>query len=859
MKLCRTVAVAFLAPLALAAVHAQKVYTPEEYRKAERWMSYNTQPLVKHTVSGIAYLPDGRVFYRDPDGTATHYFIADPKTGKIVPAFDNAKLAAALSKASGYAVEANHPGISAYTPNAGGFTVDLYGATYQCNPDSTMCKAEAKPAAQQPVQKANGQPPATGGSATQGTGNAQMTVSPNDRTRTQNVATKPGVTRPSRPALGRSKAPFDASPDKTMVAFIRDWNLWVRDQRSGEERQLTTDGVKDFGYATDNAGWTHSEAPILVWSPDSKKIATFQQDQRKTGFMYLVPVTHRHPDLEQWRYPLLGDKDVTMIQPVVIDVPSGKVTRLKMEPEQHRSTLCDDVSCRGGAGWDDVQFAPDGKHLALVTTSRDHKDEELRVADTDTGDVRDVFHEHADSYYESGQDKVNWRYLPESNEFLWYSERSNWGQMYLYDLRTGKLKNEVTHGDGPVTQVLRVDGKNRVIYFLATGKEAGQDPYFTHYYRVGFDGKGQTSLTPEAADHAVTPAEDGSTFVDVYSTVNTPRVAVLRDNGGKVLATLAKQDISALQAAGWKAPEPITVKARDGKTPLYGFLWKPTNFDASKRYPLVDYVYPGPQTGSCGSRSFSPSHGDDQALADLGFVVVCIDGMGTPLRSKSFHDFYSHAETMGDDTIPDQVSGIKDLAARDPWIDLNRVGIWGHSGGGGATASAMFTYPDFFKVGIAESGNHDNREYEDDWDEKYGGLEVGNDTPQDNYNAQAAQNHAKNLKGKLLLAHGTMDDNVPPNNTLLVVDALIKANKDFDLILFPNAHHGYGEASQYMTRRRWDYFVKNLAGGTPPVNYQMQPYSALMGAYTADGPADGLPAGLPDGSQVDSGEDDRSH
>ena len=838
MKLCRTVLLAALAPLALSAVQAQKVYTAEDYRNAERWMSYNTQPLVKHTVSGIKYLPDGRVFYRDPDGTETRYLIADPKSGQITPAFDNAKLAAALSKASGYTVEANHPGVSAYTPNADGFRVEFYGTNYQCSGDGNVCKAVAKPGAQEPAQKASGQPPATGTSATQGTGNAQMNANSTDATRTQGVVAQPGKSRPARPAPGRSKAPFDVSPDKTMAAFLRDWNLWIRDEKTGEERQLTTDGVKDFGYATDNAGWTHSEAPILVWSPDSKKIATFQQDQRNTGFMYLVPVTNRHPDLEQWRYPLLGDKDVTTIQPVVLDVASGKITRLKMEPEQHRSTLCDDVSCRGGAGWDDVQFAPDGKHLALVTTSRDHKDEELRVADTETGEMRDVFHDHVDSYYESGQDKVNWRYLPETNEFLWYSERTNYGQMYLYDLRTGKLKNAITHGDGPVTQVLRVDEKNRVIYFLATGKEAGQDPYFTHYYRAGFDGKGQTSLTPEAADHAVTPAEDGSTFVDVYSTVNTPRVAVLRDNDGKVLVPLAKQDISGLQAAGWKAAEPITVKARDGKTPLYGFLWKPTNFDASKKYPLVDYIYPGPQTGSCGSRSFTPSHGDDQALADLGFVVVCIDGMGTPLRSKSFHDFYSHAETMGDDTIPDQVSGIKDLATRSPWIDLDKVGIWGHSGGGNATTSAMFGFPDFFKVGIAESGNHDNREYEDDWDEKWGGLEVHNDTPQDNYNTQAAQNYAKNLKGKLLLAHGTMDDNVPPNNTLLVVDALIKANKDFDLVLFPNAHHGYGEASQYMMRRRWDYFVRNLAGGTPPLNYQTKPYAAVIQSYYADGPAD---------------------
>jgi dipeptidyl aminopeptidase/acylaminoacyl peptidase len=421
--------------------------------------------------------------------------------------------------------------------------------------------------------------------------------------------------------------------------------------------------------------------------------------------------------------------------------------------------------------------------------------------------------------------------LPASNEFLWYSERSDWGQMYLYDLATGQLKNQVTHGDGPVTQVLHVDEKNRVLYFLATGKEKGPDPYFTHYYRVNFDGTNQQLLTPENADHAITPSPDGASFVDVYSTRETPETAVLRDNTGKLIATLAHQDISRLLAEGWKPPTPITVNARDGKTPLYGFLWKPTSFDASKKYPIVDYVYPGPQIGSCGSRSFSPASNDDQALADLGFVVVCIDGMGTPFRRKSFHD--AHADTpaeMGEATIPDQVAGIKQLAAEDPWIDINRVGIWGHSGGGNATASAMFHYPDFFKVGWSESGNHDNRDYEDDWDEKYAGLEVIGPNGEDNYEAQANQNYAGNLKGHLMLVHGTMDDNVPPTNTLMVVQALMNANKTFDMLMVPNAHHGYGEQSQYIMRRRWDYFVRYLAGGIPPENYQMKSYDDVIRA-----------------------------
>ena len=298
---------------------------------------------------------------------------------------------------------------------------------------------------------------------------------------------------------------------------------------------------------------------------------------------------------------------------------------------------------------------------------------------------------------------------------------------------------------------------------------------------------------------------------------------------------VAKQDISKLLATGWQPPTPITVKGRDGKTPLYGFLWKPTHFDAGKKYPIIDYVYPGPQTGSCAGRSFRAASGDNQALAELGFVVVCIDGMGTPWRSKSFHEAYY--ANLGDNTLPDQVAGLKDLAAQYPFIDLDRVGIWGHSGGGNATGAAMLHYPDFFKVGIAESGNHDQRDYEDDWAEKWAGIEVKNPDGTTNYDSQANQNFAKNLKGHLLLAHGTMDDNVPPNNTLLLVDALIKANKDFDLLLIPNVPHGYGPAGQYMTRRRWDYFVRNLAGNTPPNEYQMKPYSAIQAAI-AMGPSD---------------------
>ncbi|HEY5060781.1 MAG TPA: prolyl oligopeptidase family serine peptidase, partial [Gemmatimonadaceae bacterium] len=468
---------------------------------------------------------------------------------------------------------------------------------------------------------------------------------------------------------------------------------------------------------------------------------------------------------------------------------------------------------------------PDASHLAFVSTSRDHRHEQLRIADATTGAIRNVFDETVATQFESGNGRVNWHVLPASNEVIWFSERDNWGQLYLYDLASGKLKHQITTGEGNVTQLLRIDDKNRTLYFQAVGKELGRDPYFRHFYKIGMDGKGLTLLTPENADHDVSLSPSGRFFSDTYSRPDVPQTTVVRDTNGAVVVAVEKADISRLLATGWKPPIPITVKARDGKTDLYGLMYVPSTLDSTKKYPIINHVYPGPQTGSVGSRSFSAGRGDAQALAELGFVVVEVDGMGTPWRSKAFHDAYY--ANMGDNTLPDQVTAMQQLAARYKWIDIDRAGIYGHSGGGFATADAMFRYPDFFKVGIAESGNHDNRTYEDDWGERYQGLEQHNG-PSSNYDDQANENLAKNLKGKLLLAHGTMDNNVPPVNTLLVVDALIKANKDFDLLMLPNQAHGYGTESNYMTRRRWDYFVKNLLGAEPPKEYNLGPKTSRV-------------------------------
>jgi dipeptidyl aminopeptidase/acylaminoacyl peptidase len=610
----------------------------------------------------------------------------------------------------------------------------------------------------------------------------------------------------------------DFSPDGKRAVFLRDWNLWVREIATGAEKQLTTDGVKDYGYATDNAGWIHSEHAILVWSPDSKKLATFQQDQRKTGEMYTVSSRIGHPQLETWKYPLVGDKDVTMIERVIIDVDAAKVTRLKMPPDQHRSSLCDNLVCE--AGWEDVQWAADGKTLVFVSTSRDHKMETVRIADAATGAVRDVFSETVPTFFESGYGHVNWRYLSKRNEILWFSQRENWGNLYLYDAGTGKLKHAVTQGDWNVDEVLRVDQETGEMILTGTGRESSEDPYYRRVYSANLDGKHLKLLTAEDADHVATVSGDGKFIVDIYSTPQKPQVMLLRDGSGEMIEELAHGDITRLQAAGWIAPETFHVKGHDGKTDVYGLLFRPANLNPALKYPIIDYIYPGPQSGSFGTHGFQASRADSNALAQLGFAVVQIEGMGNPKRSKAFHDEY--LKDIGINAIPDQISGIRELAQRYSWIDLDRVGMWGHSGGGNATVATMLRYPDFVKVGIAESGNHENRNYEDDWDEKWVGLLETKADGTTNYDSQTNARYAANLKGKLMLAHGMLDDNVPVSTTMLLIDALEKANKDFALVIFPEAHHGYGPtASAYMMRRRWDYFITELMQATPPHEFAM--------------------------------------
>ncbi|HTD40624.1 MAG TPA: DPP IV N-terminal domain-containing protein [Mucilaginibacter sp.] len=764
-------AMPFLALAVTVSAQQGPQLTAKDYEHAESFLNYNTAPLIDHDGVRAEWLPGDKFWYRTLTAKSSEFILVNAAKGTRSAAFDQQKLASSLSKATGKQYDADKLPFTTI-----GFSADSKAVMFEVDGKQWSCDLqtyECKPDNSKIISGGRGR----GGRRNRGGAGLEV-----------------------------------ASPDGTKAAYIKDYNLWVRDTKTNKETQLTTDGIKDFGYATDNAGWKSGDGPIVRWSPDSKKIATFKQDQRNVSDMYLVSTNVGKPKLRAWKYPLPGDKEVAMIHRVIINVDEPKLIKLQIDPDPHRATLSDDIASSGT--FDDVDWSPDASQLAFVSTSRDHKTEKVRIADAATGKVREVFEESVPTQYESGWGTINWHYLQKTNEIIWFSERDNWGHLYLYNATTGKVKNQITKGDWVVTQLLKVDEKNRVLYFIAGGLEA-ENPYFSQLCKIGFDGKHFSVLTPETGNHDIVLSPSEKYFIDTYSKPDEPGMTVLRDLNGKLITNLEKTDISRLEATGWHAPTPVKLKAHDGKTDIYGLVFTPTQVDPNKKYPVIDYIYPGPQGGSVGNWSFAASRGDNQALAELGFVVVMLEGTSNPIRSKSFHDM-SYGN-MAENTLPDQITGIKQLAEKYTYMDTTRVGIWGHSGGGFATATAMFRYPDFFKVGISESGNHDNRNYEDDWGERYDGLASNS-----NYDAQANENYAKNLKGKLMLAHGLMDDNVPPQNTLLVVEALEKANKDYDLVVFPNAAHGYGGFSPYMMRRRWDYFIKNLLGGTPPQEYQLK-------------------------------------
>ncbi len=602
------------------------------------------------------------------------------------------------------------------------------------------------------------------------------------------------------------------SPNKRWAAYVKEYNLYLRDVSTGTMLQLTNDGVAGWDYATPlpslrvmvDQGTEEVKQPAAVfWSPDSSKLVTYRLDSRNSGrftSLQFVPPDQLRPRAFTYVYPLPGEV-LAKAEPIIFDIQSGK--RIDVQ-----SALLE-LPFQDGPGFD---WFADSKSFHYDDDARGFKAKELRVVDASTGEQKVLVREQADSYVDPGE--TFYRFVEATGEILWSSERDGWNHLYIYNRKTGQLENQITQGPWVVRGIEHIDEKNRRVYFMANGREKGEDPYQAHLYGVGLDGKGLQLLSPENANHSVSVSPDGTFFVDNYSRPDLPGEAVLRrTKDGSEVRVLEKTDASELLKTGWKFAEPFQGKAADGTTDLYGLIWRPSNFDAAKKYPIVEFVYTGPQ-GFFVPKNFAGTLGL-QSMAELGFVVVMVDGRGTAGRSRAFHQF-SYRNLGG--SFEDHVAMIKQMAERYPYLDATRVGVFGTSAGGYGAAHAMLAFPEFYKVGVSTSGDHDARLDKAWWNEAYQGYPV-----QDDYAAQSNVTMAARLQGHLLLEHGDIDDNVHPVETIRFVDALMKANKNFDMLFVPNMFHGEsGEHALYLVRRRWDYFVQYLLGVTPPANFEIK-------------------------------------
>lgn len=618
-------------------------------------------------------------------------------------------------------------------------------------------------------------------------------------------------------AAAPSGNPLDVvSPDGKLAVSQRGHDLWAVSLSDGREWPLTTDGAPDHRYGAGPAATGNGTLlrkiglpylpPAVAWSPDSSKVLAHRTDERAVRQTHLIearPADGSAPQLHTQRYAYAGDEHLPLAELVVLDVAEGAVVRAQAEPL--RMPQASPIT----AGW--AWWAPDGSAVYYLDQPRDLRTLALRRLDPTTGEVTTVLSESGDTRVEPNQflfEPPIVRVL--ADQVLWYSQRDGWGHLYRYDLRTGALLGQVTSGPWAVRQILRVDEVDQVVYVVASGL-VDEDPYRRTVCRVGLDGSGFTRITDDHLDHVVTVSPDQQCFLDSASTVDSPPVTTVRDWSGQVLVELERADVSRLEATGWTAPERFRVTAADGVTDLYGVLYRPRNFDPARHYPVVDPLYPGPQVTRV-APSFDPGGMglDAEPLAALGLVVVALDGRGTPGRSKAFHDA-SVGNLADAGSLADHVAALEQLARTRPWMDLDRVAAFGHSGGGFAAARAMLDHPDVYSVGVALSGSHDARFFNPGFVETYDGA--------DNPTAWARTSNvelADRLSGKLLLIHGELDDQVHPDHTLRLADRLIAAGKDFELLLVPGAEHTFLDCLAYVRTRCWDFLVRELLGSQPP-------------------------------------------
>ena len=601
------------------------------------------------------------------------------------------------------------------------------------------------------------------------------------------------------------------SPDGKLQAFICDYNLFVRHLKTGEELQLSLDGRHKYEYAStygwsdlmEGEGGSRPENLFVNWSPDSRKLLTYIADLTMAEKMYLLDFSIDslfRPKLLSYYRGSPGDTTVVWYRPVIFDLDKGAEIHLDIGPVPHFIGVS-------------FQWTEDSDSLFALHAHRGFKKADVVKIDTKTGTSRVLISETSDTSVEYSN--LIMRRI--GDELLLFSSKaSGWHHLYLYDWQSGELINPITKGEYVVKSLFHIDEENELIYFIAAGREPDRSPYYNHLYRVGFDGKDVTLLTPENAHHQVSMSPCKKYFVNNYSRVDLPTVSLLRklESGHKVFE-ISRADANDLLASGWTPPLTFTAKGRDGITDIYGVIYQPENFNPRKKYPIIDYTYTGPHT-SIAPVSFSNALFNIQnPLRAFGFAVLVVDGMGTANRSKAFRDV--SYMNMGY-SLDCHVTAIRQLAAQHNWIDTTRVGIYGHSAGGYDAGRAMLKYPDFYKVGVASAADHDHRMEKVWWPEMYMGYPVG-----DFYHEQSNVTNAHKLQGHLLIAHGAIDENVNPSATYKLAEYLIRAGKDFDMLILPGTNHSFGRADgDYFTKVRWNYFIRYLLPAEPVLHYQLE-------------------------------------
>ena len=800
------------------AVHAQQPVVNANWALSDKFSNSNLRPYIYTSTVAPRWIgKSDSMWYNWKDRNGSRFMLVVPATRTKQPLFDHARLAAALTTAHRKPVDRNNLPFTTVT-----FTEDHHSVRfmvdslrYEWNLRTNTLKSLGRPSREE-LQRERAQAAQGGGG---GGGGGQFG--------------------------GGNNADFrNYSPDSTAYVYAMNHNLYLVETKGDTTPvQITRDGVEHYSFGWRDTtqvqqqddddeeeggqrGGRNRDPRVranVTWSPDSRAFVVPRNDSRKVKDLYLVNVlVDPRPKLSSYKYAMPGEENVAQQEVWTFTRGEKDVKRVKVDRWKDQRLF-------------DLHFPVNAEKLRMVRRDRLQRNLELIEIDLKSGSTRQLLAESTENAY---LERQNVRYVKSGGDFIWWSERSGWGHYYLYD-HNGRLKHAITQGDWRAEQIVDVDSVRRVLWFRGVGRENGEDPYLRHLYRVPVDGGAIALLDAGEADHNSTLSPSKQFIVDPHSRIDLVPRSVVRDATGREIMELETMDVSQLREMGFRPPQKFVVKAADGVTDIYGNMWKPFDFDSTKKYPIIAHVYPGPQTEQV-TTTFSPN-AVQQRLAQLGFIVIQIGNRGgSPRRSNAYHSYgYYNLRDYG---LADKKAGIEQLAARHGFIDVQRVGIYGHSGGGFMTAAALLQppYNDFFKVGVSSAGNHDNNVYNQNWSEQHHGLKEtrkpkqgvvasGNqdgsqtkasvDALDDSnfeidFDIKVPANHelAENLKGRLLLVHGDMDNNVHPAGTIRLVNALIKANKRFDMMIMPGKAHGFADMQEYFTRMMFEYFTEHLLG-----------------------------------------------